>query len=76
MKLLFKAPPILKDLPYTVGQKIVIATDYDDGRNCWETIRIAYTVMKVNKVTIDIKNADGDIYRFNPNTDKGTILTA
>ena len=66
MKLIKKAT--LATNNFKAGQEIEVTTlhfGYDVGYYC---VTKQYTVVKVNKVTIDILDAKGDTYRLDPTT--------
>jgi hypothetical protein len=66
MKLIKKATPTTAD-NFKAGQEIEVTTTHFDGRG-YESVTTQYTVVKVNKVTIDITDAKGDTYRLDPTT--------
>lgn len=68
MKLIKKAPVVKQNLSdkFKAGQQIKVTKGYHDGRGGYESFQFLYTVEKVNKVTIDITDAEGNTYRFNP----------
>jgi len=70
MRLLYKHTPVLPR--YTAGQQINIQEYASDGRGV-EEFNTRYTIVKVNKVTIDIENEGKDVYRWNLNKDAGKI---
>ena len=51
---------------FKVGQVIKVTKGYHDGRGGYESAQFLYTIEKVNRVTIDITDKPGNIYRFNP----------
>ena len=65
MKLIKKATPATNN--FKAGQEIEVTTTHFDGRGYY-CVTKQYTVVKVNKVTIDILDAKGDTYRLNPTT--------
>jgi hypothetical protein len=72
MKLIKKATPTTAD-NFKAGQEIEVTTTHFDGRGhesvaFVESVTTQYTVVKVNKVTIDITDAKGDTYRLDPTT--------
>lgn len=69
MKLIKKATAAVTKLAdkFVTGQQIEVTTSNFDGR--WiGCVTTQYTVVKVNKVTIDILDAKGDTYRLDPTT--------
>jgi hypothetical protein len=68
MKLIKKATPTFTTANnFKVGQEIEVTTTYFDGRG-YESVTTPYTIVKVNKITIDITDAKGDTYRLDPTT--------
>ena len=65
MKLIKKATAA--DINFKAGQEIEVTTTHFDGRG-YESVTKQYTVVKANKVTIDITDAKGDTYRLDPTT--------
>jgi len=77
MKLIKKAQPVKINLneTFTVGQKIKLNKGYHDGRCGWETVQFTYIVEKINRVTIDVADKPGNVYRFNPLWEDSTLGT-
>ena len=75
MKLIKKAQPvrIILNEKFIVGQKIKLNKGYHDGRGGYETVQSTYTVEKVNRVTIDVADKHGNVFRFNPLWEDGTL---
>jgi len=70
MKLIKKPQPVKLNLSdkYKVGQQVKVITEHHDEthQRCYNQVKTLYTIDKVNRVTIDITNAAGYTYRFNP----------
>ena len=77
MKLIKKAAPVKVDLSekFKVGQKIKLNKGYHDGRGGYETAQLTYIVEKINRVTIDVADKAGNVFRFNPLWSDGTLGT-
>jgi hypothetical protein len=70
MKLIKKAQPVKVNLndKFKAGQTIAVTTECHDGRGRYDHINHTYTVDKVNRVTIDITDKNGNTYRLDPDT--------
>jgi hypothetical protein len=68
MKLIKKAQVVKQNLSekFSVGQQIKVTKGCHDGRGGYDSFQFLYTVEKVNRVTIDIADDEGNVYRFNP----------
>ena len=56
----------------TVGEKVIFQhPNMHDGRNEWyEGAKVAMTVVKVNKVTFDGQDTEGNVYRIDVRNDR------
>ena len=67
------ARPTLKER-FQIGAKLVFALERFDGR-AYETEYVDVTVVKVNRVTVDVEKANGTVLRLD-GRDFGNLLTA
>lgn len=49
---------------YEVGQKLQLGHHWHDGRGETGTAYVPVTVIKDNKVTVDLEKANGEVIRF------------
>lgn len=67
MKLIRKAQP--KQVNLNVGDKVQVTHLQGDGRGAVLTSKVRLEVVKVNKVTFDAQDKEGNVFRVDIDTD-------
>ena len=70
-RLIKQATPQTEQPTFNVGDKVYFSTTYHDGRS-YDFIQTFGTVVKVNRVTVDIEDKEGNVWR--ENKDKVTAI--
>jgi hypothetical protein len=69
MKLIKKAEAAKTQIIRNIGDNVIVVGTFFDGRTC-ETVYTKGTVIKVNRITLDIKDDVGNVYRVDPRKEK------
>ena len=61
-RLIKRATSQTEQSTFNVGDKVCFFTTYHDGRS-YDSIQTFGTVVKVNRVTVDIEDKEGNVFR-------------
>ncbi len=67
MKLIKKAQP--KQVNLNTGDKVQVVQIHEDGRGGVLTSKVRLEVLKVNKVTFDAQDKEGNVFRVDTDAD-------
>jgi hypothetical protein len=63
-RLVKQATPQTEQPTFNVGDKVYFYTIYHDGRS-YDSIQTFGAVVKINRVTVDIEDKEGNVWREN-----------